>query len=43
MRRLGVGLRGIPYMTVRGTYKGILGARGFAVSEQLGNSYDSFS
>ncbi|KAF3402255.1 hypothetical protein DPV78_003627 [Talaromyces pinophilus] len=31
------------YMTVTGTYKGIPGARGFAVSEQLGNLYASFS
>jgi hypothetical protein len=30
-------------MTVTGTYRGIPGSRGFAVSEQLGNSYASFS
>jgi hypothetical protein len=31
------------YMTVTGSYKGIPGARGFAVSEQLANSYSAFA
>jgi hypothetical protein len=31
------------YLTVTGTYKGIPGVRGFAVSEQLANSYSAFS
>ncbi|KAL2846382.1 hypothetical protein BJY01DRAFT_263342 [Aspergillus pseudoustus] len=31
------------YMTVTGSYKGIPGVRGFAVSEQLPNAYSAFS
>jgi hypothetical protein len=38
---LGGGYEG--YMTVTGTYKGVRGARGFAVSEQLANSYTAYA